>query len=161
MEDKTDLPVFSGGLNFDLKWGNFYASAFFQGAAGAVRNNYYEMQGEAGNFLAEDTEGRWTVDNPSTTKPRAWNRYFGYWREQSNTYWLRSTDYIRLKNLEIGYDVSSIQAIRDMGISNFRIYFTGLNLLTLDKLTDFDPESTSANSYPLNKVFNVGVSLTF
>jgi len=57
--------------------------------------------------------------------------------------------------------VSSIQAIRDMGISNFRVYFTGLNLLTLDKLTDFDPESTSANSYPLNKVFNVGVSLTF
>jgi TonB-dependent starch-binding outer membrane protein SusC len=48
-----------------------------------------------------------------------------------------------------------------MGITNFRIYFTGLNLLTFDKLRDFDPESTSANSYPLNKVYNIGASLTF
>jgi TonB-dependent starch-binding outer membrane protein SusC len=159
--DKTDLPTFSGGFNMDVRWKSIYASAFFQGAAGAVRNNYYEMNGEAGNFLMEDTEGRWTVDNTSATKPRAWNRYFGYWREQANTYWLRSTDYLRLKNLEIGYDVSSLRLVKQMGITNFRVYFTGMNLLTFDKLKDFDPESTSANSYPLNKVYNIGASLTF
>jgi TonB-linked SusC/RagA family outer membrane protein len=160
-EEKTNLPVFSGGLNIDLNWKNFYGSAFMQWATGAVRNNYYEMQGEAGNFLAADAEGRWTEENPSSTKPRTWNRYYGYWREQSNTYWLRSTDYMRLKNIEIGYNIAALRSVRELGIEDLRVYFTGLNLITFDKLKDFDPESTSSTSYPLNKVFNIGVSLTF
>jgi hypothetical protein len=119
------------------------------------------MQGEAGNFLAADADGRWTVDNPDATKPRTWNRYYGYWREQSNTYWLRSTDYMRLKNIEVGYNVASLSTVKSLGIENLRVFFTGLNLVTFDKLKDFDPESTSATSYPLNKVYNIGVSLTF
>lgn len=159
--DKTDLPTFSGGLNLDLRWKNIYASAFFQGAAGAVRDNYYEFNGESGNYLMEDTRGRWTVDNPTASKPKAWNRYFGYWREQDNTYWLQSTDYVRLKTLELGYELSSLRAVKEMGITNFRVFFTGYNLLTIDHLKDFDPESTTATSYPLNKVFNVGASITF
>ncbi|MGE5420153.1 MAG: SusC/RagA family TonB-linked outer membrane protein, partial [Chloroflexota bacterium] len=159
--DKTDLPTFSGGLNLDLRWKNIYASAFFQGAAGAVRDNYYEFNGESGNYLMEDTRGRWTVDNPTASKPKAWNRYFGYWREQDNTYWLQSTDYVRLKSLELGYELSSLRAVKEMGITNFRVFFTGYNLLTIDHLKDFDPESTTATSYPLNKVFNVGASITF
>lgn len=161
MEEKTDLPVFSGGLNGDLNWKNFYASIFFQWATGAVRNNYYEMQGEAGNFLAADAEGRWTEENTDVNKPRTWNRYYGYWREQANTYWLRSTDYLRLKNIEIGYNIASLPAISGMGFESLRVFFTGLNLVTFDKLKDFDPESNSSTSYPLNKVYNIGVSLTF
>lgn len=159
--DKTDLPTFSGGFNVDVRWKNIYASAFLQGAAGAVRDNYYEFNGESGNYLMEDTRGRWTPDNTTASKPKAWNRYFGYWREQDNTYWLQSTDYIRLKTLEVGYDVSSLRAIKEMGITNFRVFFSGYNLLTIDKLKDFDPESVQGNSYPLNKVFNVGANLTF
>lgn len=159
--DKTDLPVFSGGFNVDLRWKNIYASAFLQGAAGAVRDNYYEFNGESGNYLMEDTRGRWTPDNTTASKPKAWNRYFGYWREQDNTYWLKSTDYIRLKTLEVGYDVSSLRAIKEMGITNFRVFFSGYNLFTIDKLKDFDPESVQGNSYPLNKVFNVGANITF
>ena len=159
--EKTTLPTFSGGLNIDLRWKNFYSTLLLQYATGAIRNNYYEMQGEAGNFLAKDAEGRWTEDNPSTTKPRTWNRYFGYWRQTAHTYYLRSTDYLRLKNFELGYDLAALPAINQLGMESFRIYFSGLNLFTLDKLDDFDPESTSATSYPLSKVFNVGVSLTF
>ena len=159
--DKTELPTFVGGFNFDMNWRKFYTALFFQWATGAERYRYYEMQGEAGNFLAQDAKGRWTEDNPNTTKPRTWNRYFGYWREQRNTYWLESADYLRLKSLEIGYNLSSFNLVRNMGVEDFRIYFTGFNLLTFDKMHDFDPESTSSTSYPLNKVFNIGVSLTF
>ena len=160
-EPKTDLPVFSGGFNFDLTWKNIYSSVFLQWATGAVRSNYYEMQGEAGNFLAEDAQGRWTEQNPGASKPRTWNRYYGYWREQSNTYWLRSTDYMRLKNIEVGYNVASLPSVKNLGIEGLRVFLSGLNLLTFDKLKDFDPESTESTSYPLNKVYNIGVSLTF
>src|SRR5690606_17205707 len=61
--DKTDLPTLTGGLNIDLGYKGFYTSIFFQWATGALRNNYYEMQGEVGNFLLQDVEGRWTEDN--------------------------------------------------------------------------------------------------
>lgn len=159
--DKTDLPTFVGGLNLDFSWKNFYSSLFFQWATGAERYRYYEMQGEAGNFLANDARGRWTEDNPSATKARTWNRYFGYWREQRNTYWLESADYLRLKSLELGYNLSSVNFVKQMGVEDFRIYFSGFNLLTFSKMRDFDPESTSSTSYPLNRVYNIGLSITF
>jgi len=159
--DKTDLPTFVGGLNLNFSWKNFYSSLFFQWATGAERYRYYEMQGEAGNFLANDAKDRWTEDNPSTTKARTWNRYFGYWREQRNTYWLESADYLRLKSLELGYNLSSVNFVKQMGVEDFRIYLSGFNLLTFTNMKDFDPESTESTSYPLNRVYNIGLSITF
>jgi len=159
---KTDLPTHTGGLNVDLSYKGFYTSLFFQWATGAVRNSYYQMQGEVGNFLVQDVEGRWTPETPDASKPRIWNRYNEYWRETSgnNTYWLQNSDYVRLKSFELGYSIP-VEICRKFWASGAQIYFTGLNLLTFTKVKDFDPESTSATAYPLNKVYNLGVSLTF
>lgn len=157
---KTDLPTQTGGLNIDLSYKNFYASVFFQWATGAIRNDYYEMQGEVGNFLERDVNGRWTEDNPDANKPRIWNRYSEYWRNNQNTYWLQKSDYVRLKNLELGYNFPEFVCNRFF-MTGMRVYFTGMNLLTITGIKDFDPESNSATSYPLNKVYNLGVTLTF
>jgi TonB-linked SusC/RagA family outer membrane protein len=160
MQYKTDLPTFTGGMNINLSFKNFYSAIFVQWATGAVVNRYYEMQGESGNFLADDAQGRWTVDNINSSKPRTWNRYGEYWRDnENNTYWLQNTNYMRLKNFELGYSFPN--AISKLGINGLRVYFNGINLLTLDKLTDFDPESNSVTAYPLNKTFNLGVNVTF
>lgn len=157
---KTDLPTHTGGLNIDLGYKGFYTSLFFQWATGAVRNNYYEHQGETGNFLTHDVEGRWTPDNPDASKPRTWNRYSEYWRNNQNTYWLQNSDYVRLKTFDLGYNIP--EAIcKKILMSSAQIYFSGLNLLTFTKVKDFDPETTSATAYPLNKVYNLGVTLTF
>jgi TonB-dependent starch-binding outer membrane protein SusC len=156
-EYRTDLPTFTGGLNFNMSWGNFYGSVFFQAATGAVRNNYYEMQGEVGNFLARDADNRWTESNPSTTNPRIWNRYENYWRNHMNNYWLQSSDYLRLKNLEFGYNIP----VEITGIRRLSVYVSGQNLLTFTAVKDFDPETTSNTAYPLNKVYNIGATLNF
>src|SRR5690554_2958888 len=100
--EKTDLPTHVGGFNIDLEYKNVYTSLFFQWATGAVRYDYFDMQGEAGNFLKRDVEGRWTENNIDAEKPRIWNRYFEYWRDNNNTYWLQNADYMRLKNVELG-----------------------------------------------------------
>ncbi|MEC3880685.1 TonB-dependent receptor [Parapedobacter sp. 10938] len=159
---KTELPTHTGGLNLDLSFKGFYTSLFFQWATGAIRNNYYQMQGEAGNFLKQDVEGRWTPDNPDASKPRIWNRYNEYWRQNpgTNTYWLQNSDYVRLKNFELGYSIPSAFCEK-LWLSGAQVYFTGMNLLTFTAVKDFDPETTSATAYPLNKVYNLGVSLTF
>lgn len=158
--DKTNIPRFTGGLNVDLGYKNFYATLFFQWATGAIRNSYYEFEGEAGNYLVNEVEGRWTENNQDAEKPRAWNRYSEYWRNQSNTYWLQKTDYLRLKNLEIGYNCPK-EWLSKIYVQNLRLYVSGMNLFTITGLKDFDPEASSTTSYPLNRVYNVGINLTF
>lgn len=159
--DRNHLPRWTGGLSLNAGYRNFDLSVLFQGAAGGVHYLNTES-GEIGNFLADFAENRWTEDNPSTTHPRTWNRGDEYWSSNQNTYFLRSTDYIRLKNLEVGYNLPSELSNR-MGIQRLRVYASGFNLLTWDKLKVMDPEATSSSGqyYPQKRVFNFGLSLTF
>lgn len=160
--DKTNIPTLTGGLNIELGYKDFYLTLGFQGAAGAAR--YHEVEsGEAGNFSMEDLKGRWTSDNLNAKKPRVGNYRSEYWNQTEtgpNTYWLRNTDYLRLKNMELGYNVPQSVYSR-LGIQDLRIYFSGMNLLTFTSLETFDPETTSNTAYPLNKTFSMGMSLTF
>lgn len=69
---------------------------------------------------------------------------------QSSTYWMRKGDFIRLKNIEIGYK-----------IPKGRIFVTATNLFTISSFDLWDPELASWNSYPLQKVVNLGLQLNF
>jgi len=158
--NKTELPTLTAGLNLDLSYKQFYTSIFFQGAFGAMRNSYYEMQGEVGNYLKQNIDGRWTPENVDAVKPRIWNRYNEYWRSNQNTYWLEKSNYVRLKNFEFGYTFNE-NFSKKFKISRLQIFFSGQNLITWTKVNDFDPETTSATAYPLNRVYNLGISLTF
>ena len=156
--EKTDIPTFTGGMSIDMGYKNFFASILFQGATGAVRT-YNIESGKIGNYLAESAEGRWTVDNPNATKPRTWNAAGEYWSSLNNTYWLTSNDYLRLKNLQIGYNIPKTFTDK-IHLANLSIYFSGLNIFTLSPEKSFDPE-TVGNTYPMNKVYNFGIKVTF
>lgn len=171
--DKTSVPTFTGGVNINLGYRNFYASVLVQGAAGAERA-YRTFSGGPGNgnFMWNEVKDRWTEDNPNATQPRAWDRAKEYWMtdgEPNNTYWVRSSDYIRLKNVEIGYRFPS-GIIDKIGVEDLTIYASGQNLLTMTNMVDFDPESpdeavgsiwVNSQVYPLNKTLNLGLSVTF
>lgn len=158
-QDKSGLPFFTGGLSASLYVGDFDVSILFQGTSGAVAYISPES-GEIGNFYNDHAVNRWTPSNPSSTYPRTWNRDNEYWRSQGNTFWLHETDYIRLKNIEIGYNLPD-KVVNSLGIAGFRIYANGLNLLTLSKEKLIDPELTSGTAYPLQRIFNFGLTLTF
>jgi TonB-linked SusC/RagA family outer membrane protein len=168
---KTDIPTFTAGASLNLGYKNFDLSLLVQGAAGAERA-YTEFSGEAGNFRMENVTGRWTPENMDAKKPRAWNRSAQYWMTDgwpNNTYWVRSSDYIRLKNLQIGYSLPA-KMIKKIGIDGLRVYASGLNLLTLTSFKDFDPEAPNSDPnsiwvnsevYPLNKNLSFGLTVTF
>lgn len=158
--DKTDIPTFSGGMNIDLQYKNFSLSVLIQGAAGAARYCLRAFNGESGNYFQSDANGRWTTDNTNATKPRTWNFLEEYWRRSPNTYWLINSDYIRLKNVELGYSFPKSFNKR-LGIKGSNIYLSGLNLLTIDKLVNWDPETVGDSPYPSNKVLNLGLKITF
>jgi TonB-linked SusC/RagA family outer membrane protein len=91
--DKNNQPRFQGGLNIGMQYKGFDLAILFQGSAGGQIFLQTES-GTIGNFLAYSYENRWTVDNPSTEHPRTVDRNNQYF-SNANTYWLKSTDYIR------------------------------------------------------------------
>jgi len=160
--ERNNIPRFTGGLNMSAQWKGFDLSILFQGATGAVRYVSTES-GEIGNYLKDFADNRWTPENSSADFPRTFNRTDEYWMNQRNTFWLNSTDYVRLKNLELGYNLPSFITSK-LALQKFRIYISGFNLFTYaPDLRNFDPESDSASgqSYPLQRVINSGLTLTF
>lgn len=164
--DKTSTPTFTGGLNLNLQYKNFDLSVLIQGASGGVQIIGLTESGDIGNFLEWSYKNRWTIENPSSENPRLSNRGKTYYTDLNNaarnTYWIRSNNYIRLKNVELGYSLSGTLS-KKMGLSALRVYVSGLNLFTLDKIKIWDPESTnsSAQYYPQARVINTGIKATF
>ncbi|MGD0754394.1 MAG: TonB-dependent receptor [Bacteroidales bacterium] len=161
MDKKTGIPTFIGGLNAVFTYKHFDLSILFQGASGAIAYLNPES-GDIGNYYEAWVKNRWTPENTDATWPRVFNRSNEYWSPGANrsTFWEFSTDYIRLKSMEIGYTLPG-SLLKKIGVEKLRVYFSGQNLLTLSKIKEIDPEEDQGTSYPLQRVVNLGVTLTF
>jgi TonB-dependent starch-binding outer membrane protein SusC len=164
--DKTNRPQFTGGMNINLGYKSFDLSILFQGTLGGLQYIGQTESGDIGNYLKYAYDHRWTIDNPSSTDPRLANRnntyYTNFDNAGANTYYLKSNNYLRLKNIELGYNLPS-EIGSKIGVGNLRVYVNGLNLITFDKIKIWDPEATSSNGqyYPQSRVLNAGVRVTF
>ena len=79
-----------------------------------------------------------------------------------NTYWYRNTNYVRLKNIQLGYTLPTTM-ISKVGLKTARLYVNAINLVTWDSFKVFDPETDNQDGtvYPQKKTFNIGVNLSF
>lgn len=169
---KSPYPQWIYSFGATIGYNGFDLSAFFDGALGADVNlltaaptqteslvnngNAFAMAQNAWAYYPDqgiDTRATATYPRLSTTANT--NNY------QSSTYWMKSADFLRLHNLELGYSLP--QAVfRKGGISALRIYINALNLATwstLLKKDHLDPETLGG--YPAVKSFNAGVSVNF
>jgi len=159
--DKSRIPTFQGGITLGASYKDFDLSVLFQAARGAEIFVQTES-GTIGNYLQYTYDHRWTLDNPSSVDPRTVDRNNQYFSNR-NTYYMLNTNYIRLKNFELGYSLPAAWG-KKAGISRLRIYVNGLNMLTWSHTKGiFDPESTSSSGqyYPQSKIINTGVTVTF
>ncbi len=158
--DKGIMPTLQGGIGLSIQYKTLDIAILGQGSSGAVR--YFSLSGgDFGNYFKEDFDGRWTTANTNADKPRISNRTDEYWRANRNTYFLRKTDFIRLKNIEIGYTLPHT-INRKIGTQSLRIFISGFNLLTYTPdLKDLDPEDSSEGgiNYPLQKIVNFGLAI--
>jgi len=159
MNEYNNLPRFIYGFTGDLKYKGFDLTMLIQGATGAQVYLGVES-GEIGNYYKEYAVNRWTPENTNTNYPKSWNRDEEYWRSQGNTFWLQNMNYIRLKNLELGYNLPE-SVNQTLGITNLRLYVNGQNLLTSAKQKFIDPELQAGTDYPLQRIITGGISLTF
>lgn len=164
--------AFSVGLN--LGWRNFNMSAFVQGVQGLNSRVYgwgFDPFVQSG-FLPSRFRNAWTPENPSNSIPalykgEGWiSGYPGVYAYPS-TYHLQDASYVRLKNVNISYDLPTTLTSK-VKLQGVRIYVSGDNLLTFTKYPDLDPERPRVGSggdraavFPQVRIFNVGVNVKF
>jgi TonB-dependent starch-binding outer membrane protein SusC len=160
-ETRTNFPKWTYGLELTANLGQWNFTTFWQAATGAVVYTQTES-GEIGNFTQYFAENRWTPENPSNEHPRTWNRSDEYWAANANNYFLRSTDYIRLRSLEIAYDLPASLTQR-FGLDRVQFSISGYNLLTFTGLENLDPEAAAGSGqyYPQRRSVRTGLSITF
>jgi hypothetical protein len=111
------------------------------------------------SVLSPIMKDAWTTSNPDGTIPNPKNSINYY----TSTRFLESGSYFRLKNLQIGYTLPE-KAVKKLGLSNWRFYVQGGNLLTWTKYKGYDPEVSSGvdyGNYPQSRTFIFGLNITY
>jgi TonB-linked SusC/RagA family outer membrane protein len=161
-------PVYTFGMNVVVGWKDFDLSLLFSGAA---KRSQIFTEEAFGDFRGDVTHpstawlDAWTPDNTNASMPRVYNgrRSNSNAQDYRSTFWLQNTSFLRLKNLQLGYNVPQ-KWVGKAGISRLRVYYSVENLFTIDNMPiNIDPEITSArsSSYPLIRTHSFGINLTF
>lgn len=165
----SDIPEYTWSASAGLNWKGWSFSFMFQGVNHVSR--YYDAEAMyafvAGGKVKEHHLDRW---NPALSEAQnlADAKYpllhydaYGDHNQRQNSFFLKDGSFIRLKNIELGYDFPS-EWLKPLHVSGLRVYANANNLITWDKLDDLvDPESNGSNRYPIMKAWNFGLNLKF
>lgn len=159
-----NVPQWTFGGSVSLTYGSFDLSLMVQGAAN--RSYYLNDRGTwetQGNFTEWHKEA-WSKEKYENHQKITYPRLVpgGNSNHVANDFWIVNGSYIRLKNAELGFTLPH-QITDQVRISKVRLYLSGFNLVTLDRFPKkyFDPELGNQLSYPIWKVYNVGLNISF
>lgn len=157
------IPVYTGGFGHRFKYKNFDFSSLFTFAAEYDRFNnqtfFSENHNFAGNYnLSTNMLNMWQQPGDITeVQSSRFNREF-------SSKDIEDASYLRLRNVEIGYNFTNKLLGNIKQIDGFRIYIQAQNLVTWTKFSGFDPEddnNVAQYEYPTPKIFTMGVNLNF
>ena len=153
------LPDFEYGINLNMAYKGFDATAFFAGVTGnSIFNEqkwWSQRYDDNANYLVDDVY--WTGEGTSNLIPKPIHADSSLSPTQNSDRYVEKGDYFRLKNLQIGYAFPE-DVISKLSLSKLRLYLTGQNLFTITKYTGYDPEVVGANGNGdfLNRGFDNG-----
>lgn len=161
----NSFPRFLYGFNYNLEWKGFDFSMFWQG----VGQRQVWIRGEGVEAFHNNNEGpvfdfhmdRWTPSNTDASYPRLTVGTESQNNAAKSNFWIQNAAYLRLKNAQIGYTLPT-KLTKKMMISKLRIYGSIQNALTFDHMKGgYDPETAGARTYPVARVYSVGLNLRF
>ena len=188
--DKDDLTRMAGSLyppiayalKGGFRWKGMDVNILFQGYAGKYVNfdQMYEWEYYKGNFrLHSSSVDYWSPANTDGTHATvhystssfanmAWSGYNessttgGYNAKLIGHSW-RNADFLRLKELSVGYTWMTPKVKQLMGVEAIKLYVTANNLLTFTGLLEGDPEQKYLvwGEYPQMRTVKMGLQLTF
>ena len=153
------FPELSYGISMGASWKNFDFTAFWQGVSGIYRYSWETTTDIRGNFT-DRWLNRYSAENPNGSMPALGNTM----NDSYSSFWLEKSDYLRLKNVELGYTFRQPFLVK-AGISSIRLYLAGTNLLTFTPLKHWDPEKGSGDTrndvHPNMRTYSIGVNVQF
>lgn len=176
--DMTASPDFTGGLGNNFYYKGFSLRVFFNYVYGNTIWGTTPSDGQEMNQNVrrlQKGEVRWEKAGDRATEPKA---VLGgnNGSNQDSSRMLEDGSYLRLRNINFGYDLPS-SFMKKMGIASAKIYISADNLWTLTKFSGIDPETSLLNSsitgesgtnfqqndrkYPMPRKFYLGLNLTF
>jgi TonB-linked SusC/RagA family outer membrane protein len=164
------FPELMAGLTNTINYKGIDFSFTFQGEWGAsIYNAAGQYQSTAADYFDNQTTdqlNRWQNPGDITNVPQA--RLYGSNGTGASTRYLDKSDFVRLRNLTIGYTLPKT-TLKNAGISSVRFYATGVNLLTFTNYTGYDPEARRDDagigeefySAPPARTIALGVNINF
>ena len=189
----NNTPRYSYGLNLNAEWKGFDATLFFQGIGkrdimfhyssnyfwgitgwGTFQSNVFTIHDRFHQQYVTDPDYDFLPDNLNGYLPNAYlNNYKNY---QSQSGYLQSGAYMRLKNFQLGYTIPKIYTDK-IKCQKARFFVNGENLFTFTKLLKIvDPEIVDTNVswndtesavfstgkvYPVRRTWSFGLNVTF
>ncbi|WP_171062754.1 TonB-dependent receptor [Larkinella sp. C7] len=171
-------PTLMYGANADLSYKGFDLNIIVQGIGGsqiynANRRSVYPLKYFGGSGVingVKDVLNRWTPGSGRNDVPRLQytdaNGNFG----NSSTFYVEDGDYLRIRNVTLGYRIPASLLSRTRAFQGARVYVSAQNLFTFTKYSGFDPEIGSLNPlqagiddgvYPQPRTFMAGINLNF
>ena len=158
---QRDRPTVTGGITLTAAWNGFDVVALFNGATG--RKDYWVTNYNNTSFSDRRYASTWDHWNrPWSLENREgdWPRLGTGTSRSDNSFYLYDMSYLRLKNLQLGYNLPST-FVNWMGISSIRLYVSSENLFTLTNYPGLDPEksSNSRDLFPINRSYSAGINV--
>lgn len=170
--DKTDTPKFHGGLTNNFEYKNFDCSFMLSFAGGhyVINGGLHDLRNRPLNNQLKEVVNAWKEAGDETDlavravhhlRPQSTNTESDY---DKSTQYLQKADYLKLKNLTIGYTLDK-DLIRKIGLGHLRVYVQGQNLLTFTEVDYIDPEYKSFGgvgfSSPIQRGISFGLNANF
>ncbi|HEX5553784.1 MAG TPA: TonB-dependent receptor [Chitinophagaceae bacterium] len=165
-------PIITYGLSIGGSYDGLDLSLLFQGV-GMYNVSYIEQLNIplwGGGSALTQFLNNWHPADPGADPYAPATKWipgnFAYTGTTANTgsaFNFHSAAYVRLKSIEVGYTLPGAVLSR-VGVDGVRIFVNGYNLLTFTGLKYVDPEHPSGTYgylYPLDKLYNVGLTVRF
>ncbi len=162
--DAKLFPEIQYGVNFVGGFKNFDFSMLLQGAGRFKKslNNEFNSSG-GGNNLKYYVDRTFSLSNTDAEFPRVGRT--GLDAGSNSDFWFRNADYLRIKQMQLGFSLPDEVLGKMIGLESFRLYVSATNILTIfDALGEFeigDPEFTNNFSFPQLSTINIGFNVGF
>ena len=157
------VPRISYGFTFSADYKGFSLDVHFQGTgmSSVFISNYLMYEFYNRGKVQEFHLGRWTPETADTATYPALHVGGTSQNNVRNSYFQKDNSYLRLKNVELSYNFNFK---KDSAVKSLRLYASGNNIFTWDKLKVVDPETPTGSTgaiYPQTKSYTFGINLTF
>jgi hypothetical protein len=170
---KSWMPEMVYGVTLDLAYKGFDFSALIEGVGNVEKklsgSAYWEFDPNGLGKVMEHHLERWAYYPEIGIDTRATATYPELSLSGNNTnnkapnstFWLKDASYLRFKSAELGYTFPE-KVVKYLTLSKLRIFASGYNLFTFDKIKVIDPESPGDGiAYPIQRIVNVGITVQF